>query len=206
MKRFAIRIEGWTLVGLSVGLILAAALALILGLGGSEGARSALRFTARTSLVLFLLAFTASAALRRWPNAFTHWMRRNRRYLGIAFAGSHLVHALAIAAYGVADAPGLLAASQPPIGLVINGIGYAFILAMLATSFPRPAAALGPVTWHWLHRVGAYYLWFGFAKSYIPRAVMDGFYVPFALVLGLALAIRLWDAFRPVRPGVGSPA
>ena len=62
-----------------------------------DGVRMVIRFTARTSLLLFCLAF----ALPRWrgsgPTRWTRWQRRNRRYLGVSFAASHGLHAVAIA-------------------------------------------------------------------------------------------------------------
>src|SRR5580700_1725543 len=61
-----------------------------------EGVRMVIRFTARTSLLLFCLAFGAAALARLWPNAWTRWQRRNRRYLGVTFAASHAIHAIAI--------------------------------------------------------------------------------------------------------------
>jgi hypothetical protein len=81
---------------LSVVVLLMAA-AITFGIGGSDGARAAIRFTARTSTILFLFAFTASALHRFWPGRVTRWIRLNRRYLGVSFAGSHAVHAMAIA-------------------------------------------------------------------------------------------------------------
>ena len=40
-----------------------------------EGVRLAIRATARTSLVLFALAFTASAMVELLPSGATHWQR-----------------------------------------------------------------------------------------------------------------------------------
>ena len=37
-----------------------------------EGVRMAIRFTARTSLLFFCLAFSASALWRLWPASWTH--------------------------------------------------------------------------------------------------------------------------------------
>lgn len=98
--------RGWWLVGAIVSAILVVALITMSVLPPAEGARAAIRFTARTSLVLFLLAFTASALHRFWLCGVTVWLRRNRRYLGLSFAGSHLVHAVAILAYLQADPAG----------------------------------------------------------------------------------------------------
>src|SRR5262245_27239843 len=76
-----------------------AALAAVLADGGGvEGVRLAIRLTARSSLALFCLAFTAGALARLFPGPFTRWQRANRRYLGLGFASSHAVHAAAIVA------------------------------------------------------------------------------------------------------------
>lgn len=185
-----LRTGGWRLTLVLTGVVLGVALLMIFGIGGSDGARFAIRFSARASLILFLAAFMASALNRLWPSNAARWLVRNRRYLGAAFAGSHLVHALAIGAYVMTDAHAFYA-SQQPLGYVLNGVGYFYILAMAATSFRRPAQAIGPVAWRWLHLTGGYYIWFAFAKSYFPRAVHHGFFAPFAIALILVLAMRI---------------
>ena len=90
--------DGWRLFAL-LSLTLLALSIWIAGMRGFEveGVRMVIRFTARTSLVLFCLAFAGAALARMWPNAWTRWLRRNRRYLGVSFAASHAIHAVAIA-------------------------------------------------------------------------------------------------------------
>src|SRR6266404_7972395 len=96
--------EGWRLFGvLTLTLI-----ALCVGIAGMRqfevnGVRMVIRFTARTSLLFFCLAFSAAALARLYPNAWTRWQRRNRRALGVTFAASHGIHAVAIAAFAVLD-------------------------------------------------------------------------------------------------------
>jgi hypothetical protein len=70
------------------------------------------RFTARTSLLFFCLAFSAAALAKLWPTIWTRWQRHNRRYLGVTFAASHGLHALAIAAFAVMDPAGCAAATS----------------------------------------------------------------------------------------------
>ena len=65
--------------------------------GGEEGVRASIRLTARTTALLLLVVFPASALLRRWPGSATRWIVRNRRYLGLSLAVSHGYHALFIA-------------------------------------------------------------------------------------------------------------
>ena len=89
--------SGWRLVGTLSLLLAAMTLSLAAGHGwDSEGVRLAIRATARTSLVLFALAFTASALAELIPSGATRWQRRNRRYLGVSFAVSHFIHLGAI--------------------------------------------------------------------------------------------------------------
>jgi citrate lyase beta subunit len=105
--------EGWrlfavltlTLIGLSVWIAAMRQFEV-------EGIRMVIRFTARTSLLLFCLAFGAAALARLWPNAWTRWQRRNRRYLGVSFAASHGLHAVAIAAFAAMDPSGFAAATS----------------------------------------------------------------------------------------------
>ena len=72
--------NGWRLVGTLSLLVGAMTLALVASHGWDiEAVRLAIRATARTSLVLFALAFTAGAMVELLPSAATHWPRRNRR-------------------------------------------------------------------------------------------------------------------------------
>jgi methionine sulfoxide reductase heme-binding subunit len=171
----------------------------------AEGVRMAIRFTARTSLLLFCLAFAAGALARLWPNGWTRWLRRNRRYLGVTFAASHLLHAVAITAFAVLDPAGF-AAMTGLATYVFGGIGYAFIIAMTITSFDRTAALIGPRAWRILHLSGGYYLWFQFMVSFgkrIPAMPLYGlFLVPLLVVLALRLiAMTSARTGQPVRAG-----
>src|SRR5579871_5548494 len=145
--------EGWRLFGL-LTLILTALCIWIAGMRGFEvdGIRMVIRFTARTSLLFFCLAFSAAALARLWPNVYTRWQRRNRRYLGVSFAASHALHAVAIIAFAQID-PAAYAAATNLASYVFGGIGYAFIIALTATSFDAAATALGPRAWRALHLV-----------------------------------------------------
>lgn len=155
-----------------------------------EGVRMAIRFTARTSLLFFCLAFSASALWRLWPNAWTHWQRRNRRYLGVTFAGSHALHAIAIAAFAGMDLPGFLA-STSTVTYVFGGIGYAIIIAMTATSFTRTAQAIGPRAWRILHLGGSYFLWAQLMVSFGKRVPAMPLYALFLVPLLAVIALRL---------------
>jgi methionine sulfoxide reductase heme-binding subunit len=183
--------EGWRLFALLM-LVLTALTLWVAGMRGFEveGVRMAIRFTARTSLLFFCLAFSASALWRLWPNAWTHWQRRNRRYLGVTFAGSHALHAIAIAAFAEMDPAGFLA-STSTVTYVFGGIGYAIIIAMTATSFTRTAQAIGPRAWRILHLGGSYFLWAQLMVSFGKRVPAMPLYTLFLVPLLAVIALRL---------------
>jgi len=188
--------QGWGLVATLAVLLGIMTVGAVLLSPGVPGVRSAIRLTARTSLLLFLLTFTASAAWRRWPGAWTRWQLANRRYLGLSFAVSHGWHLAVIVAF-THLAPLQFDQASNPHTRFVGEIGYVFVFAMAATSFDASAAWLGRRGWKILHTTGAWYLWLVFLLSYASRAVHDPHYwTGVAVVLG-ALAVRMAPVRRP---------
>jgi DMSO/TMAO reductase YedYZ heme-binding membrane subunit len=183
--------EGWRLFAV-LTLTLAALSLWIAGMRPFEvdGVRMVIRFTARTSLVFFCLAFSAAALARLWPNAWTRWLRRNRRALGVTFAASHGIHAVAIAAFADMDSAGFAAATSL-VSYIFGGIGYAVIIAMAATSFDSTAALIGPRAWRMLHLAGGYYLLFQFVVSFGKRIPDMPLYGLFLIPLVAVFALRM---------------
>jgi methionine sulfoxide reductase heme-binding subunit len=191
--------NGWPIVGW-VALAIAGMTAVILALAGAgeEGLRMVVRATARTSVVLFGLAFVASSLQRLWPSNATRWLLANRRYVGVSFATSHAAHLLALLA--LADwSFATFAAKSDWTGLILGGLGYLFVAAMTATSFDRTAAWLGPRRWQRLHTAGGWYLWFIFFASFAPRVGASLAYALPTLWMLAVLAVR-WQARRARRP------
>ena len=200
--------EGWRLTGLLSVLLLALGAGIAIRHGGSvDDIRLVIRVTARTSLVLFLMAFTASALADLVPNAATRWQRRNRRYLGVSFAASHFIHLAAILTLASMDAT-LFWQLTNINTIVLAGTAYLFIAAMAATSFDRTAAWLGPRKWRLLHLVGAWYIWISFAVAVGKRVPLDRFYWPMAALLVAAAVLRLVAMFRRGRrtAALGAPS
>lgn len=106
--------EGWRLLAvLTLSLIILSLWIASMRQFEVEGVRMVIRFTARSSLLLFCLAFGAAALARLWPNAWTRWQRRNRRYLGLSFAASHAIHAVAIIVFARMDPAAFAEATSP---------------------------------------------------------------------------------------------
>jgi sulfoxide reductase heme-binding subunit YedZ len=188
--------NGWRLTSLLALLLTAMALCLLSVEGwDAEGIRLVIRATARTSLVLFVLAFTASAMVELLPAEATRWQRRNRRYLGVSFAVSHLIHLIAILALASIDTA-LFWKLTNINTIVLAGTAYLFIAAMAATSFDRTAAWLGPRKWRRLHLLGGWYIWISFAVAVGKRVPIDSFYWPMAALVIAAGIVRLVAMWR----------
>jgi hypothetical protein len=160
---------GARLVGFAALLLLAMA-ALILATAGSgeAGLRMLVRATARSSLLLFGAAFTASSLVRLFPHPETRWLLRERRYLGLSFAVSHALHLIAILALALVLGD---AFTVDAVTLVFGGGAFGMIALMAATSSDRAVAWLGPRRWRALHGLGAWWVWIVFAFSYSGRGV-----------------------------------
>ncbi|WP_285030427.1 hypothetical protein [Mycolicibacterium sp. lyk4-40-TYG-92] len=192
-RSLSAQLTGWRLTWTLVIAIAIGTTAVAVTVGGVAGANEGIRITARTSAVLFLLAFTASATYRLWPNDFTTWVRRNRRYLGVAFAGSHLVHAgFIIASVVLSSARFKAGVERTPGGVyVLDTIAYGFLIAMTITSFDRIAKRMQYASWRRLHLTGSYVIWLTFFVAYWRRGITYPlFYGPFLLVVLAALVIR----------------
>ncbi|NJK55146.1 MAG: hypothetical protein HC939_03780 [Pleurocapsa sp. SU_5_0] len=180
-------IQKWQIVQWST-LIIATVFALILLAEGmsEESFRLLIRFTARSSCILFLLAFIASAWQKLKPSQVSKWLLQNRRYLGLSMAISHGLHAVAIAGVAVLTSENMV---RDNFGA---NLGYVFILLMTITSFKRPAAILGRRSWKILHTVGMYYLWLSFTVAFAEKLGESWlFYTPWVVMLISALILRL---------------
>jgi methionine sulfoxide reductase heme-binding subunit len=185
-------VTGWRLTGtLSIVIMLMAFALLASHDFDVDGIRLVIRATAQNSLVLFSLAFSAAVLARMWPNAWTRWQRHNRRYLGVSFAVSHAVHAVAIVGFALID-PLHFHQVTSIASFVFGGIAYGFIIAMTITSFDATAAWIGPRNWLLLHNVGAHDIWLTFLISEGMRAVHDGSYywLPTAILIAV-MSVRL---------------
>jgi methionine sulfoxide reductase heme-binding subunit len=183
----------WRLVQFIVGLSVTA-FALIFMIGGfdEESNRQCIRLSAKVAVVLFSMAFSASAVQGLLRNAFTFWWRMNRKFLGISFAIVHLLHLGFLLLLQQCFHPVFTLAKTS--SLVAGGIAYGFVVVMLLTSFERFSKPLSPKTWKLLHALGGWWIWGIFASSYFKRAVAEPSYLPWAaLVLAVAvLRVVAW--------------
>jgi hypothetical protein len=162
------RYRGWAITGWNaLALVVMSALVLAAAGTGEDGVRMLIRATARSSALLFLVAFLARPVRQLWRTDATAFALRNRRYFGVSMAVSHLIHGLAIV-WLFAAFPGAYQANATT--LAGGGLGFVFIALMAATSSDAAVKALGRARWQALHRTGAWYVWFIFWFTFPPDA------------------------------------
>ena len=144
--------RNWTVL-LTTMLAIGAVVLTIFELSGTnqQTVTLTLRLTAFSSLLIFLLLFIARPLRQLLDSPLTRTLKDNRRYFGIALAGSHTVHLVLIVIY-------VFGVGVPFQTLFIGGVAYAFLYLMLITSFDAPAAAIGPLAWRRLHKAGLYWI------------------------------------------------
>lgn len=195
--------KGWRLLFLITACLAALVVAVAFQAPDAvEGVRAAIRLTARTSLILFSLAFIASSVNRLMPGAASRWLLQNRRYLGLGFAVSHLFHAAALVRLALID-PVLFDSLTTPVSFIAGGFAYLVILSLAATSFDRTRNWIGTRLWARLHGIGMWIIWAFFLINFGKRAVMNGMYWPAMTIIFLALAIRLLGRERRIKGSAG---
>ena len=158
--------RGWAITGWNtVALVAMSALVLAAAGTSEDGVRMLIRATARSSALLFLIAFLARPLRQLWRTDATAFAIKNRRYFGVSMAVSHLIHGIAIV-WLLSAFPSAYQVNATT--LVGGGLGFVFIAAMAATSSDAAFKALGRARWQLLHRTGVWYLWLIFIFTFVP--------------------------------------
>jgi methionine sulfoxide reductase heme-binding subunit len=185
----------WKLFGvLTVIVTLFAAIACAMAPDRVQSLQYAIRATARTSFLLFLVVFSAASLVKLLPSAPARALVRERRYIGLSFAASQFLHAVALIIY-VRTAPEAFWTGRTPATNIPGSIGYLMILLLTVTSFAMPARLVGPENWKRLHRVGVWILAVIFAGSFLTRAHQHAAYLVPGLVMVAAMLLRMTVRF-----------
>lgn len=191
-----ISISQWRITGLVAVILAVMSAGSFIWLGFSEETiRAMIRGTARSSVILFVLAFTASSLYGLFKARWTGYLRQNRRYIGVSFALSHFVHLIflmLLMGYFPEDS----LAKLHIIEIILASLAYVFILLMSITSFEPPRRWIGEKTWHWLHSIGMYLVWLIFLETYSKAAWQSGHYLPLVVLLLAAMGVRIASSIK----------
>ncbi len=183
--------SAWRFTAAWVALLGAIALLLPITLGTTEATLSLLaRVAQRLAFAAFLLAFLASTLHQLAPSDPTRWIRRRRPQLGVAFVLAHWLFIASNIARVELFYAGQYLALRPTLTWVAGGLVQLLFAAMLITSFPAPRRAIGETAWRILHTTGVHLIATIFLLGYVPRALADPTYIPFAAAILGALTLR----------------
>jgi len=183
----------------ATGLTGIAAAAYLSVVGTSDESMSVvLRLSARVAFIVLLVIFVARPLQQVFATPATAVLLRNRRLVGITFAGIHSAHLGLL----------ILRANQIPdfeLSLTANHLGaltYLVIYLMLITSYDGPARALGSKRWKMLHKIGLYWIFAVFLQTRLPRSLdtLDEVNWWLISITAIAIVIRLTAFFAKTRP------
>ena len=208
-------INGWKLFWLVViPISLAMVVAMFrVDLATPEGVSSMIQLSVRSAVPWLFLAFAASSVNVLFTGPFSRWLLRNRHIVGLIFAaamGWQLTFILWLVGvhteYYVND---VYVLSDAVEGVV----GYAFLIAMVLTTFKFGRSLLSMKQWKLLHKSGIYWLWFyawsvyWFSLFYYqsPAVALDYIYY-WGGFMAWGLRMIAWAKKRSKQPAVRSPA
>jgi methionine sulfoxide reductase heme-binding subunit len=162
-----------------------------------------IRWTARTSLVLFAMAYIARPATQLWPNRQTKWLLRERTWLGNGFAASHLAHLLAILVLASGNWSAFVASQSVTILFAL--VAYVVLFTMSVTSIRRIRKAMPREVWLRLHATGMHMMWIVFASTYFARIASGPIWIAPSLLLLALVGVRVaaWRRGLRVRVALG---
>ena len=186
--------EGRALVGWGT-LVILIYVALTVGTGGYDerSVRAVVRWTGRTSMLVFLLAYLRGPFGSQDARSLGGWAARNYRHQLELLGASHTIHAAAIGALAYGFAPHFSAVS-----LVVGGLGYAFVYLLLAMAVSgRLAASAAQETA--IETLATHYVWFVFTVTTATSIGRKPEALLFTLLALAAASYRYTWAKRTVR-------
>jgi sulfoxide reductase heme-binding subunit YedZ len=167
-----------------------------------ETASSIIRWTARTSLVMFVAVYVARPGVQLWRNAFTKHLLAERKWIGLGFAVSHLAHLGGIVALASPDFGAFVQAQQPTTA--VAALTFVVLFAMAITSIEAVKKKLSNRSWKLLHRTGIHLSWISFTTTYTFAIAASPVYaVPSVILLAIAgVRIAAWVRLRARRTAV----
>jgi len=154
-------VNGWrlfALVALPICLVVVIAMTRA-DLSSAEDISSLLQLSVRCSVPWLYLAFAASSLRVLFPGAFSRWLMRNRRIVGLCFAAG-MAWQLVFILWMVTGFRNYYAEEVYVFSdIAVQIPGYVFLTAMTITSFMPVRRKLNPNQWRMLHKTGIYFLW-----------------------------------------------
>lgn len=196
-RRFANRWPLFWLVSLPMSAVMIAAMGTV-DLATGEGVSEMIGFSVRWAVPFIYVVVAISALQVLFPNDYTRWALRNRKYIGLCFAVAMAWQGLFIFMISNFQRDYYFDEIYLFRDELEGSIGYIFLSAMVLTSFQFGRRFLSPSQWRLLHLSGIYFLWaypfsvYWWALSYYGNPGPIDYLFYWGGFLAFALRIAAW--------------
>lgn len=154
-------INGWSLFWLTTGPI---SFAMVIAMNGVElesgaAVSSMIQVSVRCAVPLLFIVFAASSIQILFPGPFGLWVSRNRKFMGLSFAGAMAWQGIFILWMVIFYRDYYVSEVYVLRDAIEGVVGYLFLTAMTVTSFMPVRKRMKPGSWKLLHKSGIYFLW-----------------------------------------------
>ena len=163
---------------------------------------SMIQLSVRWAVPWLYLAFAASSLQVLFPGAFSRWLLRNRKFIGLCFAAA-MAWQLFFILWMVTVYSDYYIGEVYVLRDAIEGVvGYSFLAAMTLTSFDFGRKLLQPKSWRLLHKSGIYFVWayafsvYWWAIFYYPNPGGIDYVYYWAGLLAWGLRAAAWFKLR----------
>jgi hypothetical protein len=159
---------------------------------------SMIQLSVRWAVPWLFAAFAASSLLVLFPSAFTRWMMRNRKFLGLNFAAAMAWQGFFILWLTTVHRDYYLKEVYVLRDAIEGTMGYLLLAAMTVTSFKFGRSLISARAWRWLHKFGIYFLWayayttYWWSVFYYPEPVWLDHVFYWTAFAAFALRVAAW--------------
>lgn len=208
-------VNGWSLfwlITIPISMLIAFSM-LRVDLSKAAAVSSMIQLSVRCAVPWLYLAFAASSLQVVFPGSISIWLLRNRKMMGLCFAAA-MGWQLAFILWLVGIHTDYYVSDVYVFSDVVEGlVGYAFLIAMVLTSFKWGRSRLTRKQWKVMHTTGIYWLWayawsvYWFNVYYYedPAVAIDYIYY-WAGFLAWGLRLVAWGRRSWARSPAGDPA
>ena len=168
----------------------------------ASGVSSMIGFSVRLAVPFIFLVVAASSVQILLPGSFSKWWLRNRKYIGMCFAGAMSWQGLFIFIMSYFFRDYYFENVYLFRDELEGSIGYIFLPAMVVTSFHFGRKHLSAKQWKLLHKSGIYFLWaypfstYWWSLSYYQNPVPLDYVYYWCGFLAFAVRIAAWGKQR----------
>ena len=171
-------------------------------MSSASGVSAMIAFSVRCSVPFIYLVVAASSLRILAPGAFSDWLLRNRKYIGLCFAAAMAWQGLFIFIMSCFHRDYYFEEVFYLRDELEGSTGYIFLAAMVVTSFQFGRRILSSQQWKLLHKSGIYFLWaypfsvYWWNLYYYGNARPIDYIFYWCGFLAFALRIAAWGKLR----------